>query len=39
MVGIPVERDYYRLETTSGEAKLVFHDLREDQWLMERRHL
>ena len=37
--GIPVERNYYRLETTSGEAKLVFHDLREDQWLMERRHL
>jgi DNA polymerase-4 len=36
--GIPVERDYYRLETTSGEIKLIFHDLREGQWLMERRH-
>jgi DNA polymerase-4 len=36
--GTPVERDYYRLETTSGEIKLIFHDLREGQWLMERRH-
>ena len=36
--GVPVERDYYRLETTLGEAKWVFHDLREGQWLMERRH-
>jgi hypothetical protein len=36
--GIPVERNYYRLETTSGEVKLIFHDLRERQWLMERRH-
>jgi DNA polymerase-4 len=35
--GIPVERDYYRLETTSGEIKLIFHDLREGQWLMEKR--
>jgi DNA polymerase-4 len=36
--GIPVERNYYRLETTLGEARLVFYDLREEQWLIERRH-
>lgn len=36
--GVLVERDYYRLETISGEVKLIFHDLREGQWLMERRH-
>jgi hypothetical protein len=36
--GIPVERDYYRLETVSGEVRLIFQDLREGQWLLERRH-
>jgi DNA polymerase-4 len=36
--GAPIERDYYRVEMTSGEIKLIFHDLREGQWLMERRH-
>jgi nucleotidyltransferase/DNA polymerase involved in DNA repair len=35
----PVERDYFRLETGDGQVRVVFHDLRSDRWLLERRHI
>jgi DNA polymerase-4 len=35
----PVERDYFRLETKDGQVRVVFHDVRADRWLLERRHI
>jgi len=35
----PVERDYFRLETQDGQVRVVFHDVRADRWLLERRHI
>jgi len=35
--GRPVLRDYYRLETRDGLARVVYCDLRSGQWLLERR--
>jgi DNA polymerase-4 len=35
----PVERDYFRLETGDGQVRVIFHDLRNDRWLLERRHI
>jgi hypothetical protein len=36
---LPIERDYFRLETSDGRMRVVFHDLESDQWLLERRHV
>ena len=36
---LPVERDYFRLETSDGRIRVVFHDLGADRWLLERRHI
>jgi hypothetical protein len=36
---LPVERDYYRVETGDGLTRVVFHDVRADRWLLERRHI
>ncbi len=35
----PVERDYFRLETGDGQVRVIFHDLRSNRWLLERRHI
>ncbi len=35
----PVERDYFRLETSDGQVRVVFRDLGTDRWLLERRHI
>ncbi len=35
----PVERDYFRLETSDGQMRVVFRDVRSDRWLLERRHI
>lgn len=35
----PVERDYFRLETSDGQMRVVFRDVRTDRWLLERRHI
>jgi DNA polymerase-4 len=37
--GRPIERDYFRLELEDGQMRVVFHDVRADQWLLERRHI
>jgi hypothetical protein len=36
---LPVERDYYRVETAGGRVRVVFHDLRQGRWLLERRYI
>ena len=36
---LPLERDYYRLETTDGLVRVVFREVRTDRWLLERRHI
>ena len=36
---LPVERDYFRMETADGRMHVVFHDLGTDRWLLERRHI
>jgi nucleotidyltransferase/DNA polymerase involved in DNA repair len=36
---LPVERDYYRLETDDGLVRVVFREVRTDRWLLERRHI
>ncbi len=36
---LPIERDYFRLETADGQVCVVFHDLRSGRWLLERRRL
>ena len=35
----PIERDYFRVEIGDGRMKVVFRDVRADQWYMERRHI
>ncbi len=35
----PVERDYFRLEIEDGQIKVIFRDVRADQWYLERRHI
>ncbi len=35
----PIERDYFRLEIENGQIKVIFHDVRADQWYLERRHI
>jgi hypothetical protein len=35
----PIERDYFRLELEDGQMRVVFHDVRADQWALERRHI
>ena len=37
--GLPVERDYFRLETGDGQVRVIFRDVRTDRWLLERRHI
>jgi DNA polymerase-4 len=37
--GRPIERDYFRLELEDGQMRVVFHDVRADRWLLERRHI
>lgn len=37
--GRPVERDYYRLETAGSHVRIIFYDLRGEQWLLERRRI
>jgi nucleotidyltransferase/DNA polymerase involved in DNA repair len=37
--GRPIERDYFRLELEDGQVRVVFHDVRTDRWLLERRHI
>lgn len=36
---LPVERDYFRLGTDDGQMRVIFHDMRADRWLLERRHV
>jgi nucleotidyltransferase/DNA polymerase involved in DNA repair len=36
---LPVERDYFRLETADGLVRVVFRDMRTERWLLERRHV
>lgn len=36
---LPVERDYYRLEDSSGAIRLVYRDLRTTTWWLDRRRL
>jgi nucleotidyltransferase/DNA polymerase involved in DNA repair len=36
---LPVERDYFRLETADGLVRVVFRDVRTERWLLERRHV
>jgi nucleotidyltransferase/DNA polymerase involved in DNA repair len=36
---LPVERDYYRLETDDGLVRVVFREVQTDRWLLERRHI
>ncbi len=33
----PMARDYYRLEDTGGEVRLLYRDLNTDDWWLERR--
>ena len=35
--GLPVEREYFRVETADGRVRIVFHDTRASRWLLERR--
>jgi DNA polymerase-4 len=35
----PIERDYFRLETDDGQMRVIFHDTRAEEWLLERRHI
>jgi len=37
--GLPVERDYFRLEIGDGQMRVIFRDVRADRWLLERRHI
>jgi len=37
--GQPIERDYFRLELEDGQMRVVFRDVRTNQWLLERRHI
>jgi len=36
---LPVERDYFRLETRDGQVRVVFQDRRMGRWSMERRSI
>lgn len=36
---LPIERDYFRLETCDGEVRTLFRDLRSGEWMLERRRL
>jgi DNA polymerase-4 len=36
---LPVERDYFRLETADGQVRVLFRDVRSGRWLLERRHV
>jgi nucleotidyltransferase/DNA polymerase involved in DNA repair len=36
---IPIERDYFRLETDDGQVRVVFREPRSGRWLLERRHI
>jgi len=35
----PIERDYFRLGLEDGQMRVVFRDVRTNQWLLERRHI
>jgi hypothetical protein len=37
--GFPIERDYFRLETSEGQVNVVFRDVRSDRWFLERRRI
>ena len=37
--GRPVERDYYRLELSDGQVRVIFQELRSGRWLLERRSI
>lgn len=37
--GQPIERDYFRLGLEDGQMRVVFRDVRTNQWLLERRHI
>lgn len=36
---LPVERDYFRLETEDGQVRVIFCDVGAGRWLLERRHV
>jgi hypothetical protein len=36
---LPVGRDYFRLETDDGLVRVIFRDVRTEEWMMERRHI
>ena len=37
--GLPVDRDYYRIETSRGASHVVFRQIGTNQWMLDRRHL
>ena len=37
--GQPVERDYFRLELEDGHMRVIFRDVADKQWSLERRRI
>jgi hypothetical protein len=35
----PIDRDYFRLELDGGQMRVVFRDVRDNQWCLERRRI